>query len=76
MTIDCMGCLIALARREETHNTYKGLDGVTHAVFAHPSYGRYWALICTFSKRGTVKLVLIPGMAPVPGEKEPEWMDV
>ena len=57
MTVDCMACLVALARDWPTNGAGKDLHGVTHATFHCESYGEWQALTCTFRKDGRPRLV-------------------
>jgi hypothetical protein len=57
MTIDCIACLVALARGRPSNGTHTGVDGVTHATYLHESYGAWQALTCSFRGDGWLRLV-------------------
>lgn len=57
VTVDCMACLVAMAKGEHSNSTYTDRHGITHATSRHSSYGTHQALTCTFSKDGSLRLV-------------------
>lgn len=57
MTVDCMACLVALAKGFTGNATYTDINGVTHTTLKHESYGKRQALVCTFGRAGRVTLV-------------------
>lgn len=57
-SVDCMACLVAMARVSGPSNaTYRGPDGITHATFQHDSYGKHQGLTCTYRANGALRLV-------------------
>ena len=59
MTVDCMACLVAMARGHvPTHQgAHRDRHGVTHATNRHPSYGAWQVLFCTIRRDGRLTLV-------------------
>lgn len=57
MVIDCMACLVAMARGKPSNGAWRAPDGVSHATYRHESYGAWQALACTFRKDGSLRLV-------------------
>lgn len=60
MSVDCMACLVAMAKGHvPTHQgTHRDKDNVMHATNCHPSYGAWQALLCPI--RGDGRLTLVP----------------
>jgi hypothetical protein len=55
--IDCMACLVALARGWPENGAGKDRRGITHATYSCESYGAYQAYACAFRKDGGLTLV-------------------